>query len=309
MTKVIERILNLLAFLLTAQRPVSADEIRFTVAGYGQDSDEGFRRMFERDKELLRTLGIPLSMAATDHWEVEFGYVVPPDEYRIEDPGLTEEELTALGLAAHAVRVGSVAPGPAALFKLGGASAPGSGEPLAADLGADIATVAKAFAAVRERRRLSFTYRERPRTIDPYGLVHRRGHWYVLGPEPANDEVRAYRLDRASGLAAGETAAAFVRPASFSARAALADVPWEAGSDQVTATVRFDASGAWWAERQLGAAAAVSPAGDDGAIEVTMPVANTDAFIGWLIGFDDHAELVAPPDLREAFLARVRGEA
>ena len=53
MRKVIERLLNLLAFLLTSDRPVSADEIRLTVAGYSQSSDEAFRRMFERGQRPL----------------------------------------------------------------------------------------------------------------------------------------------------------------------------------------------------------------------------------------------------------------
>ena len=89
MNRVIERVLNLLAFLLTVGRPVTADEIRHTVAGYDQDTDEAFRRTFERDKDLLRQLGIPLRLAPTDAWEVEHGYVVPRDEYRLIDPGLT----------------------------------------------------------------------------------------------------------------------------------------------------------------------------------------------------------------------------
>ncbi len=64
MQRVIERLLNLLAFLLDAGRPVTADEIRHTVAGYGQEGDEAFRRTFERDKDLLRHLGVPLRLAS-----------------------------------------------------------------------------------------------------------------------------------------------------------------------------------------------------------------------------------------------------
>ena len=92
MQRVIERILNLLAFLLTVDRPVTADEIRHTVAGYDRDSDAAFHRTFERDKELLRNLGIPIEREATDVFEVEFGYVVDDRRYALEDPGLTDEE-------------------------------------------------------------------------------------------------------------------------------------------------------------------------------------------------------------------------
>ena len=84
---VIERILNLLAFLLTTDHPVSAEEIRYTVAGYGDKSDEAFRRTFERDKDLLRQIGVPLELEATDLFEVEFGYVIPDEEYALVDPG------------------------------------------------------------------------------------------------------------------------------------------------------------------------------------------------------------------------------
>ena len=307
MTKVIERMLNLLAYLLTAGRPVSAEDIRHTVAGYGQEADETFRRMFERDKDLLRSLGIPLSMAATDHWEVEFGYVVPPDEYRLADPGLSDDELVALALAAQAVRVGSVAPGPSALFKLGGSPEMVAGEPLAADLGADAEVVPDVFSAVQERRELRFGYRERERRIDPYGMVHRRGHWYVLGPERGGSQVRAYRLDKASAVSVGESPDSFTRPKGFSASEALSDAPWAAGSDDVTAEVHFDPEGAWWAERQLKDTATIQQ-GDDGSMLVTLPVANRDAFIGWIIGFEDHALVIGPADLRDEVIARVRGE-
>ena len=116
MQKVIERILNLLAFLLTAARPVTADEIRMTVAGYDQDSDDAWRRMFERDKDLLRRLGIPLETLPTDAWGVEHGYAVPRGRYALPDPDLSDEERTALWLAAKVVRLGGGPPGPDALF-------------------------------------------------------------------------------------------------------------------------------------------------------------------------------------------------
>ena len=120
MQKVIERILNLLAFLLTVGRPVTADEIRHTVKGYDQPSDEAFRRTFERDKDLLRSLGVPLTTTFTDVWEVEMGYVVPSDQLLLDDPGFTDEERTALLLAAEAVRFGGQPTQLDALFKRSG---------------------------------------------------------------------------------------------------------------------------------------------------------------------------------------------
>ena len=128
MQRAVERILNLLAFLLTVNRAVTADEIRHTVAGYDQETDVAFRRTFERDKDLLRSLGVPLRLVFTDRWEVEQGYVVHPDEYALTDPGLTDEERAALWLASRMANLGGEST--SAIFKLGGAPAAASGDPL-----------------------------------------------------------------------------------------------------------------------------------------------------------------------------------
>lgn len=304
MQKVIERILNLLAFLLTTDRPVSAEEIRNTVAGYDDKSDEAFRRTFERDKDLLRQIGIPLELRATDLFEVEFGYVIPGDEYGLVDPGLTEEERAALSLATQVVRFGGQPSGPDAVLKLGGALAGDAVVPIGADLGAEIETVADVFDAVSQRRPVTFDYRGRTRTVDAYGLVHRRGHWYLVGPE-AGDIVKVYRLDRAVGLSAGEPGS-FERPSGFRAREAVASLPWDQGEEGVVATLRFDPDVAWIAERELGGLATVTHH-KDGAIDVTLEVGATPPLLSWLIGFEDRAVIVEPEDLIDQYVAMVRG--
>ena len=302
MKNVIERLLNLLAFLLTANRPVTADEIRETVAGYDRDNDVAFHRMFERDKDLLRSMGIPLAMTFTDVWEVEQGYVVPPEDYELPDPGLTDEEGAALWLAAQVVRLGGQPTGADAMFKLGGAPLTAAGEPLAADLGMSADDLATIFSAVAEHRLLRFSYRGTDRVLRPYGMVHQRGHWYVVGG--VSDEVRAFRIDRGEGFVAGEQPEAFVRPPDFEIRTSIPSAPWEAGDESVTAEVTFDVDVAWWAERQLPASAERRRT-ENGDLVAIMPVANRDAFIGWILGFVDKAEILAPDDLRSALLERV----
>ncbi len=300
--KVIERILNLLAFLLTVGRAVTADEIRTTVAGYDQGSDEAFHRMFERDKDLLRRLGIPLELAPTDAWQVEHGYVVDPSSYALPDPGLTDDERAALWLAAEVVRLGGQVAAPDALFKLGGAPMTASGEPLAASLTEGSDDLGEVFLAIAERRHLHFTYRDKPRRVAAYGLVHRRGHWYVVGDDDGT--VKVFRVDKAGSIRADETTGAFERPEGFRAADFIPSTPWEAGGEDLTATVTFDAEMAWWAKRQIGNQGKVSES-DAGALRVEMPVANPEAFIGWLLSFDDKAELLGPPQLRARLVERV----
>ena len=307
MQKVIERILNLLAFLLTAERPVTADEIRTTVAEYDQDSDDAWRRMFERDKDLLRSLGIPLKTKFTDIWEVEVGYEVPLEEYALEDPELTDEERTALWLAAKAVRIGGRAPGTDALFKLGGAPLVTAGEPLAANLGGSVEALPDLFESVAQQRRVSFHYRDKDRILEPYELVHRRGHWYLVGVEWTEDIVKVFRVDRIEDLILGDESGVFRRPRGFHAADAIPEVPWEAGPEDEKALVRFDADIEWWARRQLAGSTKIEDL-PDGAIDVTFRVANPEAFIGWVLSFDDSAEILEPHFLRQRLVSRVMGK-
>ena len=299
MQTVVERVINLLIYLLESPHPVTADEIRQTVAGYDQGSDEAFHRMFERDKDVLRRLGVPLELKALDVWEVDFGYSVDPDEYAIPDPGLTNEERAALSLAARMVRIGEGDSGLQGLFKLGGVEHGLGMEPIGADLGLDAGILGELFKAVTERRRIKMTYRGNQRSLRPYGIAHRRGHWYLAGD--TDEGSRVYRIDRISGLELGETAGAFDRPKNFSVRDLMNSQPWESGQDQVVdATIRFDPDVGWWAARSLG-----EKPPDSGAFEVTLPVANRDAFMGWILSFGDSVEIVAPDELRADLRDRV----
>jgi proteasome accessory factor B len=305
MQRVVERVLNLLAFLLTAQRPVTAEEIRHTVAGYDQEGDEAFRRTFERDKDLLRELGVPLQLRFTDAWEVEKGYVVPPQEYALEDPGLTDAERAALWLATQLVRLGGQSPGRAAVLKLGGAGAGSAGEPLAAELGDTLDDLPLLFEAVVERRYIEFTYRNRRRRLSPLGLAHRRGHWYLAGVPAGESEVRSFRVDRIVDLEMAGAEGSFVAPVGFRVADVLPDAPWEAGEEELTVVVRFDPEVAWWARRQLTSAAEVEDLGDEG-LTARFPVANVEAFLGWMIGFEDAAEVLAPRQVRQRLIEHVR---
>ena len=71
-----ERLLNLVICLLYTRRPLTRAQIRTSVAAYAATtSDEAFERMFERDKEELRELGIPLVTEQIDTlFEDEPGY-------------------------------------------------------------------------------------------------------------------------------------------------------------------------------------------------------------------------------------------
>ena len=57
-----ERLLNLVMVLLYTRRPLTKAQIRRLVGQYDTSpSVEAFERMFERDKDELRALGVPLA--------------------------------------------------------------------------------------------------------------------------------------------------------------------------------------------------------------------------------------------------------
>jgi predicted DNA-binding transcriptional regulator YafY len=177
-------------------------------------------------------------------------------------------------------------------------------EPLAADLGEAAETLGDLFQAVSERRRVRFKYKGDERRVAPYGIGHRRGHWYLVGGTRSGE--RMYRVDRMESIRVEGDANAFERPVGFKIKASLESMPWEAGSDDaVPAVIRFNAEIAWWAAKQLGAGSARTT--DDGGLEVTVSVANREAFIGWVLSFGEGAEVVEPEELRQAVINRVKG--
>ena len=299
MQNVVERVLNLLIYLLESPTPVTADDVRNTVAGYAGQSDEAFHRMFERDKDVLRRLGVPLNRQALDAWEVNFGYTVDPDEYAVPDPELSEEERVALSVAARMVRLGGSHAGLDALLKLGGIERSVGLEPLGADLGAEADILGALFGAITEKRSVNFEYRNSSRHLEPYGIAHRRGHWYLVGAGAQGERV--FRVDRIHELDVSEEINSFTKPKGFNVRSLMDLQPWEAGSDpEVEANIRFDADVAWWAARTLGLD---RPEGD---LVANVPVTNRDALVGWILSFGVSAEVLGPQEIREEISGRVK---
>ena len=71
-------------------------------------------------------------------------------------------------------------------------------------------------------------------------------------------------------------------------------------------SVVFDEAVAWISERELGPNATIER-GSDGSITATIEIAEPAAFLGWLVGFEDQAEIIGPPELRARYLALVEG--
>jgi proteasome accessory factor B len=308
-----ERLLNLVAMLLETPRPVTAQKIQETIPGYGQANWDTFKRMFERDKDELREMGIPVELVPTDAWEVEEGYRIPKERYYLPEIDLAEDEMAALVLAAGLVRMEDPQAARTALLKLSGEAEP---EPprlpwLTADFALTAPGLAKAFAAVTDRKRVGFRYRgrqrERSRAVDPYGLVHRKGAWYLVGRDDSSGEQRSFRLDRVVGdihqVDPSHPGPEFEVPAGFRPQAALETPPFLQGEVLASARVRFAPSTAWWVEREAPWLELTPQEGGGG--EAILGVTDAEGFLDWVLWYGDGVELVEPADLRLALRQRL----
>ena len=101
-TSKVERLMNLVIALLSTHGYITAERIRRSVAGYTDSpSDEAFSRMFERDKNELRDLGIPLETGRVSSFDPTEGYRINRDAYALPDIELTADEAGAVAVATQ----------------------------------------------------------------------------------------------------------------------------------------------------------------------------------------------------------------
>jgi proteasome accessory factor B len=308
----IERLVNLIAALLEARRPMTAEEIRTRIAGYEQVTHEAFRRTFERDKEALREMGVPLEVRKVEPLDPQTdGYIIPKDRYYLPDLDLEPDELAALRLAGRTVLGGAEAE--AGLLKLSmgeGSESWGGPQVIAgANVGITEPRLVRLYGALLERRPVRFAYvdahgRSSERGVEPWGLVHRAGHWYLVGNDSAARARRTFKLSRIdSRVEVGD--GSYDIPESFDPSAAVGGETWEFGSDEVeTAVVRFDRRARWWAEQNLPHVGATERA--DGSVDVEMAVGNAQALLGWIIGWRGLVRIESPERLRAQMLSHLR---
>jgi predicted DNA-binding transcriptional regulator YafY len=305
-----ERLLNLVICLLHTRRYLSVQEIRDAVPGYSADSEEAFRRMFERDKEELRDLGIPLETGTDSHaHDDELGYRIARRDYELPPISLEPDEAAALGLAARLWQSSSLAGATgSALLKLraAGIDAPDAGGALEPRVGSGEPAFEACLDAVTQGRGLQFSYRAagRPapelRNVEPWGVVWWHGRWYVVGHDSGRDAVRVFRLSRIVGPAVpvGDPGTVKV-PADTDLRALVARM---AGDDPTTtATVRVRPGAAWALRRE----ATATRSGDDGWDLLEVGYSDPERFADRVAGYGADAVVEAPAEARDAVVRRL----
>ncbi len=303
----LDRLLNLTAALLESRVALTAEEIRERVPGYSTESDEAFHRAFERDKDDLRELGVPIETVSVGHHEQpRAAYTIERDRYELPDPGFELDELAAIQLAETAVKLEGLDPDEAeeGLRKLGGLSPdrPTDDRPLGAVPTPPV--LLDLFVATLERREVRFGYGDRERHVQPHRLQFERGRWYLSGHDLDRQDRRSFRLDRMQGDVTSGPAGSFEPPAEVPG---VRLRPWELGNEEpVTAQVLLDAD---IARSVLNddPTLTVAERRDDGSVVIELQVRNSVSLRNFVLTLLDRAELLGPPALRDDLVAWLRG--
>jgi proteasome accessory factor B len=307
-----ERLLSLVVCLLASQRYLSATQIRAAVPGY-PDSFDAFKRMFERDKEELRDLGIPLDMGTNGTLDEEVGYRIPRQAYVLPDITLEPDEAAVLAVAArvwHRAELAGAAAGALLKLRAAGVEAEEAAQPgIEPRLQAGEAAFAPLWEAVRDRRPVTFRYRAAGRSeaqrreLEPWGVVNRHGRWYVAGHDRARQAVRAFRLSRIDGRVE------FCGPPGSVTVPADADVrelvrSWDDRPVPPRTAVLGVRAGAGLGIRRQ---ASREVPGTDGWDEVELPFTEVAWFSEHLASFGPDVVVREPADLRDAVITRLKG--
>ena len=305
-----ERLMNLVICLLVARTYVSKAKIREVVEGYRDQSDDAFEKMFERDKDALKELGIPIELGHVDRaFEDEPGYRIKRGEFELPDIHLEADEAAVVGLAARVwqhARLAEATTSALAKLRAGGVTVDAAALALVEP---QVATIEPAFGplwdAVVRRTPVSFTYRPpgrepTKRHVEPWGIVSWHGHWYTVGHDRDREAVRMFRLSRVEGevTRAG-------RPGSYAVPEGT-DIRKLAGQlgpadPTQTATVRVR-PGAGFALRRR--SSATRPA-QDGWDVLELPFHNPEALADEVLPLGVDAVVIEPADARKAVVRRL----
>ena len=208
MSRKSERLVNLVIALLATKRYLTKSEIFRTIEGY-EGSSESMERMFERDKDELRALGIEIEVSALDPlFEDEIGYRIRFEDYVMDHSGFTTNEIAYMSLAAQVWKEEALSEiAQHAMRKLAGLASPIDISEIPAI--APVLINAPKFLneiidCISKRRTIEFVYldsemKAQSRQVNVYSYFSYKGNWYFSGLDVRKMEIRTFKCDRIVG--------------------------------------------------------------------------------------------------------------
>ena len=320
------RQLSLVAFLMSQQRPVTADEIHEAVEGYGGMTEQAFLRRFYADRAEIESMGLRLAVErpGDDPFQGDL-YALPPENYYLPELDFDPAELSALQTCLYLLEGQFAYAEPLRLalqhLTLGRpsplddhAARTVSVNLLGGDYGPEVAAhLTKIESAISRRKTIRFTYysigrdERSEREVDPYSLLYSAGNWYVVGYSHEREDTRIFRLSRIEGRITFKTRAEhdFPAPQDFDLSRYRDRAPWQLGGEERTATVALTPTIAWWVEQMFGAHG-TTQVNADGSGVYTTTYGNQHELAAWILGLGAEARVLDPPELREAVVSALQ---
>lgn len=317
-----ERLLDLITYLLNAREPVSWRKIKnHFPEDYEEGMEESNQRKFERDKSELISLGIPIDYQTGPEGSKE-GYLIRKERLFLPELRFTPKEFSLLMLGAEAVR-GTEAfpyrePLESAVNKI--ISQQTQMDPLPEEFGITYddsprgpghAAMINRIQEALERRKFahleyhSFSKDETTqRSVNPYGLIFRRGHWILVGWDHLRHDLRSFVLDRIRKLEINTRRPGspdYEIPADFSLQQFKNQQPWEwKRHAPIQVVIDLSPHRANELLPQLGAAR------DLGGGRFELKVSNQDGLVSWVLWQRTDVRIVSPPELISRIADTVR---
>ena len=297
-----ERLLNLVLALLSSKRFLRKSEILALIPGY-EGTPESRERMFERDKDELRKIGIPIQVSQIDPlFEDEVGYRIPADEYLNRMPPLSPSESLVASLALRAVadlvRREGTSTTSLKIDSFGHRHETALDRIVSEDLSAypDGLSITKILIpAIKEHQEISFGYeterdgRRSKRIVEPIQLRLRGNLWQLLGWDVERAGLRTFLLDQIT-----DTPERTGRV--FTPREPQPDEGSAYASEVISFTLPLANAPLMEAE-----GARLLSTQDGLAIMESIPY-NVDRFLRILIAASPGASILSPTSIREEFL-------
>ncbi|OZE31392.1 MULTISPECIES: YafY family protein [unclassified Rhodococcus (in: high G+C Gram-positive bacteria)] len=319
-TTKVERLMNLVICLLSTRQFLTAEWIRESVAGYDDStSHEAFSRMFERDKNELRDLGVPLETGTATRFGGVEGYRINRDAYELPDIDLTSAESAAVAVAVklwESPELTSAAQ--SALLKLRAAgiqvdqsesaaavtAVPARTRGSEPALGALLAAIDDG-RSVRFQHRPSLTEPFTTRTVQPWGVVTFRGRWYLVGHDVDRNDTRTFRLSRiGDDVKPFGTAQSVRKPDGIDLQDIVRRV---AGTSSVAGTARvWLHDGKALELRRMGTVVGVQSLGARSGTVVEVTVRSWDWISRLIAGHGADAVVLEPAELRADVISTLR---
>ena len=306
-----ERLMNLTICLLVARTFIPKDRIRQAVEGYRDLGDDAFDRMFDRDKEELRILGIPIELGTIEKaFDDEVGYRVRRSRFELPEISLEADEAAVVGLAARVwqhARLASATTQGLRKLRAGGVDVDESALTiLEPQLATDEPAFDDVFGAVTSRTPITFPYRRSGdadstrRHLEPWGIVSWHGHWYVVGHDRDRKAPRMFRVSRIDGAveSAGEPGS-FSPPDDLDLRRLASSLAPPHPHSSARVLVRHGAGDG------LRRRAATSRPADEGWTEIELPYGSGSSLAEELSSYGPDIVVVEPTEIREAVVRRL----